>query len=72
MKPNELEDANLKILSNSTCSECAYFRRSPHMVIAPIKSINADGVCENRKWKHQPIVLDSKKDTCELFKITQL
>ena len=49
------------------CSKCKYFRISPHKIIAPISPLDADGVCENPKWKQQPIVLDSKTDTCEWF-----
>lgn len=49
------------------CINCSYFRTSRHTVIAPIENMIADGVCENEKHKNQPIVLDSKTDTCDYF-----
>ncbi len=50
------------------CINCFYFRISRHIVIAPIENMIADGVCENEIHKSQPIVLDSKTDTCDYHK----
>jgi hypothetical protein len=49
------------------CKNCKSFRETHFPVIAPIKNMIADGICENKNQDVQPIVLDCKKDTCNYF-----
>jgi hypothetical protein len=49
------------------CKNCKFFREAHFPIIAPIKNIIAYGICQNANHAAQPVVLDSKTDTCNYF-----
>lgn len=50
------------------CAECKYYKSHYNIIIAPIENITADGLCLNKHWQSQPIIIDSKKDYCGYYK----
>lgn len=46
------------------CVDCKYYKPNYAIIIAPIENIIAKGICLNKCWQSQPIIIDPQKDYC--------
>jgi len=59
------KEIKLAIKEGRVCKNCKFFHSYYQSIVAPINMINADGLCLISP--EQPIILDSKTDTCVNF-----